>query len=177
MSGGGRRKDGRPYKEGNTREDGSFAVGKSRTPEGTRFAAGDGRKRGKRPKGSRNFDTDWDEELSKPVRVSRNGKVIKVSAHHAQVMRALEQASKGKERSQELVFRKAEHLQERRKATSTKDDDTLIALWFAQQASADSDQPAITGDDAGDDPDPRPATDKLADPADDTAASNKEGGS
>ena len=143
----GRRKDGKPFKEGNTRPDGSYMVGKGRTPEQTRFALGDGRKRGKRPKGSRNFDKDWEEELSKSVRVLRNGKTIKVSAHHAQVMKTLELASKGKERSQELVFRQAERVGERRRQASSRSDDDLIAAWLAELASP-SDEPTVVSDDA-----------------------------
>lgn len=146
MTGAGRRRDGKPFKEGNTDENGSYKVGKGRTPEQTRFASGDGRKRGKRPKGSRNFETDWEEELTKKVRVTRNGKVEKVSAHHAQVMRTLEMASKGRERSQELLFRQAEKLQERRQRVSTRSDDDLIAAWMAGQAG-DAGNSTVVGDD------------------------------
>lgn len=142
----GRRKDGKPFKEGNTLPDGSYKVGKGRTPESSRFATGDGRKRGKRSKGSRNFEKDWEEELSKPVRVVRNGKTIKVSAHHAQVMKTLELASKGKERSQELVFRQAERLGERTRQASSRSDDELIADWLAELASP-SEAPTIVGND------------------------------
>lgn len=142
----GRRRDGKPFKDGNTLPDGSYKVGKGRTPEATRFATGDGRKRGKRSKGPRNFDKDWEEELSKSVRVVRNGKTIKVSAHHAQVMKTLELASKGKERSQELVFRQAERLGERKRQTSSKSDDELIAAWLAE-LSARLEAPTIVGDD------------------------------
>ena len=144
----GRRKDGKPFKEGNTREDGSYINGKCRTPERTRFAVGDGRKRGQRPTGSRNFEKDWEEELSKPVRVLRNGKTIRVSAHHAQVMKTLEMASKGKERSQELVFRQADRIQEKTLKTSTKTDDELIADWLAQQLGP-AIKPVVVGDDLG----------------------------
>jgi hypothetical protein len=142
----GRRKDGKPYKDGNTASDGSYRVGKNRTPEQTRFAVDDGRKRGRRPKGVRTFDKDWEEELSKPVRVIRNGKSIKVSAHHAQVMKTLELASKGKERSQELIFRQAERLGERKRQLSSKSDDELIADWLVQQLGP-SPEPAVVSDD------------------------------
>lgn len=147
MSGGGLRKDGKPFKDGNTRADGSYEVGKGRTPERTRFAQGDGRRRGRRPKGSRNFEKDWEEELSKPVRVVRNGKTIKVSAHHAQVMKTLELASKGKERSQELVFRQADRLGERARRVSSKSDDELIAAWLAEVSPA-PEKPTVVSDDA-----------------------------
>lgn len=147
MADGGRRKDGKPFKEGNTREDGSYGVGKCRTPEHTRFAAGDGRKRGKRPKGARNFEKDWEEELSKSVRVVRNGKTIKVSAHHAQVMKTLELASKGKERSQELVFRQAERLGQRNRQASSRGDDELIAVWLAELSVTPEEPTIVSADD------------------------------
>jgi hypothetical protein len=143
----GRRKDGRPFKEGNTRTDGSFEIGKGRTPERTRFAVGDGRKRGKRPKGSRNFDKDWEQELTRSVRVVRNGKPIKVSAHHAQVMKTLELANKGKERSQELVFRQAERLGERARPTSSRSDDELIAAWLAELSAPPEELTIVSDDD------------------------------
>jgi hypothetical protein len=143
----GRRKDGKPFKDGNIRPDGSYMVGKGRTPEETRFASGDGRRRGRRPKGSRNFDKDWEDELSKSVRVVRNGRTIKVSAHHAQVMKTLELASKGKERSQELVFRQAERVGERKRQASSKSDDELIAAWLAELTTP-ADEPTVVSDDA-----------------------------
>ena len=142
----GRRRDGKPFKEGNTRPDGSYGIGKCRTPEKTRFAVGDGRKRGRRPKGSRNFEKDWEEELTRTVKVVRNGKPIRVSAHHAQVMKTLELANKGKERSQELVFRQAERLGERARQASSRSDDELIAAWMAE-LSAPPEEPTIVSDD------------------------------
>ena len=147
MADGGRRKDGKPFKDGNTLPDGSYKVGKGRTPEATRFATGDGRKRGKRDKGSRNFEKDWEEELSKSVRVVRNGKTVKVSAHHAQVMKTLELASKGKERSQELVFRQAERLGERTRQASSRSDDELIAAWLAELSSPSEASTIVSDDD------------------------------
>ena len=159
---GGRRKDGKPFKDGNTREDGSYITGKCRTPEQTRFAVGDGRKRGKRQKGSGNFEKDWEEELGKTVRVVRNGKTIRVSAHHAQVMKTLEMASKGKERSQELVFRQADRIQERTFKTSTKTDDDLIADWLAQQLGP-AIEPVVVGDDFGEE-DTAPSSAAQGDP-------------
>lgn len=150
MSGGGRRKDGKPFKDGNTRPDGSYEVGKGRTPEATRFVSGDGRKRGRRPKGSRNFAKEWEQELSKTVMVVRNGRQIRVSAHHAQVMKTLELASKGKERSQELLFRQADRIAERRRERSSASDDELIAAWKAQGSSLPEEAQIVGDDDDGD---------------------------
>ena len=161
----GIRRDGRRYAEGNTREDGDYRVGKNRPPEHSRFRAGDGRRRGRRPKGQRNFDKDWEDELGRTVHLTRDGRKMSVSAHRAQVMTALSLAAKGRERSQELVFRKAGELADRRRTTQSQGDDALIAEWFARQglAQANGDEPTIVGDDDPDSP-ARPAPQASIDP-------------
>ena len=116
----GLRSDGRQYAEGNTTEDGDYRVGKNRPPEHSRFKVGDGRRRGRRPKGQRNFDKDWEDELGRTVQLTRDGRQLRVSAHRAQVMTALSLAAKGRERSQELVFRKASELADPRSRCSRR---------------------------------------------------------
>ena len=76
---GGRRKNGSPYKFGNTREVGSYRVGKNRTPPETRFQVGDGRRRGRRAKGVENADSFFERELARPITVRENGKDRKVT--------------------------------------------------------------------------------------------------
>ena len=161
----GRRRDGQPYADGNTRGDGDYRVGRNRPPEHSRFRVGDGRRRGRRPKGQRNFDKDWEEELGRTVQLTRDGKAMRVTAHRAQVMTALSLAAKGRERSQELVFRKAGELADRRRTTQSQGDDALIAEWFARQglAQANGDEPTIVGDDDPDSP-ARPAPQASIDP-------------
>ena len=70
----GLRKDGQAFKEGNTRADGSFAVGKNRPPEQHRFRENDGRQRGRREKGKKNLLTEWREELDTKIEVTEGGK-------------------------------------------------------------------------------------------------------
>lgn len=150
----GRRQDGKPFKDGNTREDGSYKVGKNRTPETTRFAKDDGRKRGRRPKGSVDFDKEWQDELSKKVVVSVNGERKRMTAHRAQIKKAMELASRGKERSSEFVLRKAEALGSRAQQRSSRNDDELIAAWLAE-LHPPSEEAMIVGDDvASTGPDP-----------------------
>lgn len=145
----GRRRDGRPFADGNTREDGDYRVGKNRAPEHGQFRSGDGRRRGRRPKGQRNFDRDWEDELARTVQLTRDGRALRVSAHRAQVMTAMSLAAKGRERSQELVFRKAGELTDRRRTVQSQGDDALIAEWFAQQTGHNTtpEGPMIVGDD------------------------------
>ena len=151
----GIRRDGRRYAEGNTREDGDYRVGKNRPPEHSRFRAGDGRRRGRRPKGQRNFDKDWEDELGRTVHLTRDGRKMSVSAHRAQVMTALSLAAKGRERSQELVIRKPAELADRKRSVQSQGDDALIAEWLAQHAlpTGPADEPMIIGDDDPDAPD------------------------
>ncbi len=145
--GEGRRKDGtRPYKEGNTREDGSFAVGKNRTPVETRFAVGDGRKRGRRPKGAKNFETEWEEELSKPVRIKVNGVPKRMTTHRAQVKVTVEAGLKGNIKAQQIVYDRADRVLAKNKEAPRFSDDGLIEAWLAQHIHASAE--GIIGDDA-----------------------------
>ena len=66
---GGRRKDGLPFASGNTREDGSYEVGRGRPPASGQYRAGDGRQRGRRPKAGANADTDLERELARKVTI------------------------------------------------------------------------------------------------------------
>lgn len=98
-----------PYKEGNVDENGNYLVGKGRTPEATRFQAGDGRKRGRRVKRDKNLRADFEEEMAADVTVSVNGKPRKVSRQRAIVMRLADNASRGQSSAIQTVFK----LQER----------------------------------------------------------------
>lgn len=161
----GIRRDGRPYAEGNTGEDGGYVVGKGRPPAHGRFKKDDGRRRGRRPKGQRNFDKDWEDELGRTVKLTRDGREIRVSAHKAQVMMAMALAAKGKERSQDLVFRKAAELADRKRSVQSATDDALIAEWLSQQANMGSmDDPVIVGDDGQGVGDDQTAMDQADDP-------------
>jgi hypothetical protein len=83
------------YGPGNTADDGHYVVGKGRPPEHGKFRAGDGRKRGRRPKGTKNLASDLHEELGAPVAVTVGGKKKKVTRQRAIVMRMADNATKG----------------------------------------------------------------------------------
>lgn len=132
----GRRKDGKPYKEGNTREDGSYIHGKGRTPEHSRFAAGDGRRRGRRAKGTKNLLTDWEEELAETIPVMENGKKKRITKQRALVKSTVDRGIKAKERSSEIAFGFAAKVEMRNEqAGLTLSDSELIAAWEAQRAA------------------------------------------
>src|SRR5688572_12524579 len=52
--------------------DGQYIVGKGRPPAKSKFAVGDGRSRGRRPKGQKNFDTEFAEEANRKVTLREN---------------------------------------------------------------------------------------------------------
>lgn len=79
----------------NTTADGHYIVGKNRPPEKGKFRPGDGRPRGRRPKGTRNLTSDLREELNGLVTVTVAGEKKRVSRQRAIVMRLADNAVKG----------------------------------------------------------------------------------
>lgn len=81
------------FTEGNIDDDGNYIVGKYRPPKDKRFAVGDGRPRGRRKEGQRNFDTELLEELRRMVTVRENGKERRVSKLRSTIIRFVDNAS------------------------------------------------------------------------------------
>ena len=161
FDGEGRRKDGRPFKEGNTRDDGTYDVGKNRTPVSTRFAQGDGRARGRRAKGEKNFDTDWAKALTSTVTLKVNGKPTRMSAHKAQVMVTMDAGGKGNIKAQQIIYDKASRILAAKAERSVFSDDGIIEAWLAQRSAAEA--TGIVGDDDASVPD-TPAVDAAEGP-------------
>lgn len=88
----GHSQDGKPFAPGNTREDGSYKVGRNRPPESGKFAPNDGRLRGRRSMGTKNFDTEFAEEAARIVPVNEAGKSRKVSKLRATIIRSFDNA-------------------------------------------------------------------------------------
>lgn len=138
----GQRKDGQPFKEGNTREDGSYGVGRNRPPEHSRFAKGDGRQRGKRKKGTKNLLTEWREELDAKITIAEGGKKKKITKRRALIKTKIERGLKGSDRANEQSLRYAE-LSEKREPGLQSDDLALIEAWLlglTGETSDDTDQ-------------------------------------
>jgi hypothetical protein len=129
---GGIRKDGKPFKEGNLREDGSYKIGRGRTSVDTRFRADDGRARGRRPKGTPNLASDWKEELSETIVITENGKKKRVSKQRAVVKATANGAMKGQDRKIELVHRHAADI-EAAARVSRRPDDSILDAWLDEQ--------------------------------------------
>lgn len=146
----GRRSDGRQFKDGNIREDGSYAVGKNRPPESGKFRAGDGRKRGKRTKGVRNADTEFMSELSRRMTVREGGKERKVSKSQAVDLRLIDNPTrKGDYKAIELVDARrrritADHETNRHFHTMT--DTRILEAYLRDRADELAIDPTLFGD-------------------------------
>lgn len=125
------------YLPGNTREDGSYRVGRGRTPEHTRFRQNDGRKRGRRPKGQRNFDTEFDEEARRLMTVREGGKDRRVSKMRGAIIRVFDSATaKADPRSASLVFNHASRLADKQTPGTSRlaaDDDEELNAWLRER--------------------------------------------
>lgn len=126
----GLRKDGKPFKEGNLREDGSYEVGRNRTPVEHRFAKGDGRRRGKRPKGSRSLDKIWRDQLEKKRtingRTQRTLEWIVEGTSNRAITRS--------DRAAEMILAQAERLERKKERGLALSDREMIDAWLAQRA-------------------------------------------
>jgi hypothetical protein len=128
----GRRKDGKPFAPKNTRQDGSYEVGKNRPPESGRFSANDGRARGRRAKGTKNLATDWQEELASKIVIKEGGLRCKVTKQRAVVKSTIDRALKHSDRASEIAMRHAGA------PPSSVDrlnlsDDQIIESWLAHR--------------------------------------------
>lgn len=125
----GKRLDGKPYKDGNTREDGSYETGKGRPPSEHKFRKGDGRKRGKREKGSKNLSYRWAKALAE--RLTINGKTQDALSWtiEMQIRRAIAKSDRAAER----VLENAARLEVTNEKRLTRSDDEILADWLAER--------------------------------------------
>lgn len=130
-NGEGVRKDGKPYQDGNTRADGSYAIGKGRTPEVTRFRKDDGRKRGKRPKGGKNLDTIWRKQLAKPMTIKGETRSKLEWAIEGLINRAVVKS----DRAAEIVFDRAARLEQVAERGPALSDRALLDAWMSRHLS------------------------------------------
>ncbi|GEM_PF-1984603 len=150
----GRRKDGKPYKEGNVREDGSYDVGRNRPPKQHRFAVGDERKRGSRKKGVPNADTEFMQELHRKTTVSENGKKRRMTKRRSIDLRLIDNASvKGQNRAIEIVDKKCQRIEEARQHNRhyhTLGDKQILQAYLQERAQELDIDPKLFGDPAPD---------------------------
>lgn len=147
----GRRKDGKPYKDGNISDDGSYLVGKSRTPEAGRFKVGDGRKRGTRKKGVRNADGDFERELNRMTTVLENGTPRRVRKRQAVDLRLISNATlKGDNRAIEMVDQRVRRIAAEKEETArryhNKHDLEILEQYLRERHDELNIDPALFGD-------------------------------
>lgn len=147
---GGRRKNGQPYKEGNTRRDGSYEVGRNRPPTKGQFSVGDGRKRGRRAKGVRNTDTEFARELNRTMVVKENGVERKVTKSHAVDLRLIDNATrKGDNRAIEMVDARRRRIAEAHEVNGRRhslSDQAMFEAYLRERAAEITIDPALLGD-------------------------------
>lgn len=78
-------------------------MGRNRPPREGQFRAGDGRRRGRRPKGSTNADTFFEQELNRRTTVKESGAERKVTKGQVVDLRLIDNASKGDNRAIQMV--------------------------------------------------------------------------
>ena len=106
-------KGARPQAPGNVTLDGDYIVGKGKPPDSGKFRAGDGRQRGRRPKGTRNLATDLRAELDARVTVNVGGVSRKISRQQAILMRLTDNATKGQNAAIAMVLQYQQRLVEK----------------------------------------------------------------
>ncbi len=160
----GRRKDGKPFKEDNVREDGSYKVGRNRPPKKDQFAVGDGRKRGNREKGVPNADTEFMQELQRKTTVSENGKKRRMSKRRSIDVRLIDNASvKGQNRAIEHVDKRCQRIeatQQQNRRYHTLGDKQILQTYLQERAQELEIDPDLFGD-------PTPAEDIAGNGAED----------
>ena len=135
-----------PFKPGNIGPGGDYVVGKNRPPQASRFAVGDGRRRGRRPKGQRNFDAEFTEEANRTVTLRENGKERKVTKLRSTIVRAFDNAGgKGQNQAIATIFSHSARLADKVAPSSgglSAREDALIEEWLARRQALGSGDPA-----------------------------------
>lgn len=155
---------GRRFKQGNVGPDGDYIVGKGRPPKHSQFAEGDGRKRGRRPKGQRNFDGEFAAEAQRKVTIREGGKERRVSKQRSAIIRAFDNAgAKGQNQAINTIFHNAARIADGEAPRSqglTAEEEAHIESWIAQRIASHGE-----GDQLGD-PDDLPSKAVDPEPAD-----------
>ena len=86
----------------------NYKIGRGKPPKKTRFKKGKSGNPNGRPKGSQNFKTIVERQLSAPITIRENGKVRKISATEAVVMKLKAEAVGGSHRAMQYLLNLAE---------------------------------------------------------------------
>lgn len=108
-------------------------VGYGKPPKHTRFKPGQSGNPSGRPKGTRNFKTDVHEALQTPVKVSKNGRVNKMTTQRASLETLRVKALKGDQRALEQLLRLGERYDEPKLAVDAPieaSDQAILDAYF-----------------------------------------------
>lgn len=83
------------FKDGNCDPDGNYLIGRNRPPDSGKFRKGDGRRRGRRPKGTRNLDSDVLAEAHLSIAVNEGGRQATITKQRALVKRMFDKGFSG----------------------------------------------------------------------------------
>ena len=127
----------------NDDRDDEYKVGYKKPPKENQFQPGRSGNLSGRPKGSKNFKTELQEELSEIVSVKEGAKVRRVSKRRAILKRTVEKALKGDTRSIELVVRwTANYLgvedDSGGRKTLSPDDQAILDRFIAQRSEGET---------------------------------------
>ena len=127
----------------NDDRDDEYEVGYKKPPKKNQFQPGRSGNLSGRPKGSKNFKTELQEELSETVSVKEGAKVRRVSKRRAILKRAVEKALKGDTRSIDLVVRwTANYLgvedDSGGRKTLSPDDQAILDRFIAQRSEGET---------------------------------------
>lgn len=125
----GLRRDGKPFKDGNTREDGSYGIGKYRPPSQHQFRKGDDRKRGKRKKGSKNVAAIWAKKLKEKIRFDGKEQTATEWLVEGTIRRGISRS----DRAAENALGEAGRLEMERERGLGLTDAEIVERWLAQR--------------------------------------------
>lgn len=77
----------------------TYEIGYRRPPKASRFTKGTSGNPKGRPKGSKNAQAIWDQELNRKVTMTLNGRKRKVTLLHAMILQALNAGMQGDQKS------------------------------------------------------------------------------
>ncbi|MDT7040791.1 DUF5681 domain-containing protein [Candidatus Nitronereus thalassa] len=113
-----------------------YEVGYKKPPKSTQFQRGQSGNPQGRPKGTKNFKTDLQEELLEQIRVTEGGRTVVLSKQRAMLKRTVELSLKGDIRATSLLIRLISvHLvldeQEENPTPLSQEDRAILERFFA----------------------------------------------